>query len=214
MIPTMNAATPAALGTLGRTTSAPTWCTFWSAQVKGRVLLDTIGSMKARLGVAELERLMSTLEEPIRELLEGSILASEWYPLSAMTTLLEAAIETFDGGDEEVLVRRAQAVVAKELTGAYSSLVRIGSPEFIVKRVAVIHETYFQNVTVSLRVIAANRATLRYNGFHPEHRLVEAVIRGFYLKALELSGARSVSACFTIPIEAARGYAEIEIAWT
>ena len=42
---------------------------------------------------------------------------------------------------------------------------------------------------------------VRYTGFEKQHRIIGFAIMGFFKKALEISGAKNVVLCFTVPIE-------------
>jgi hypothetical protein len=184
------------------------------AQIKGRVLLDTFESIRARIGDAQLQALVSTLEGPVRQVLQGKISVGEWYPLEVMTSLMTAGVRELDGGDESVIVARSEAVIERELRGVYRIFVRLGSPESIIKRITAIHETYFKEVQISQRFLDQRKAVVRYTGFGPEHRVIEPAIIGFYRKALEISGAKTIEARFTTPISAGSGFSELQITWS
>lgn len=180
--------------------------------VKGRALLDTVDSIRHRIGDASLDRLISSLDDAAQRMLRGRIVVSDWYPLDVMTALMKADVKTFDGGNESVIVGRTEAVIDKQLRGVYRIFVRIGSPESVIKRIAAIHENYFENVRVEREFLAERRAAVRYIGFERQHAIIEHAIIGFYRKALEISGARRVSARFTIPVGSG-ATAALEISW-
>jgi hypothetical protein len=142
------------------------------------------------------------------------IVVSHWYPLDAMTALMTADVATYDGGDGSALAKRAEAVIDKQLRGVYRVFVRFGSPEFVIKRLAAIHETYFQNVGVEHEFLEGKRAVVRYAGFDPSQAIIEHAIIGFYRKALEIAGAVRVDARFVVPIVSGRPSADVEIRWS
>ena len=53
------------------------------ADIKGRVILDTLTAVKQRAGEEELSKIVNSLSEPSRRVFESPILFSEWYPLDA-----------------------------------------------------------------------------------------------------------------------------------
>jgi hypothetical protein len=185
-----------------------------NVKIKGRVLVDTVASITARIGKAELDKLLNTLDGPSQRTLRDGIAIGEWYPLEVMTALMVADVSAHDGGNESVVVSRAEAVVAKQLSGIYRIFVRLGSPESIIKRISAVHETYFQGVQIAQEFVGQRKALVRYKGFGKEHRIMEHVIVGFYRKALEMSGARNIEARFTTPISAGKDIAELAITWT
>lgn len=181
-------------------------------RVKGRALLDTLESMRARRGSAAVGQVVASLDPAAREVLGDDVVVSTWYPLEVMTALLAADVKANDGGNESVIVARTEAVIEKQLRGVYRIFIRFGSPESVVKRIAAIHETYFDGVQIERQFLDDRRAVIRYLGFDRQHAIIQQVIVGFYRKALEVSGAKKVTARFTVPVGAGRA-AELEIAW-
>ena len=183
-------------------------------RVKGRAVLDAIAVLREKHGPAAVDALVTTLPPEAQEVLRGTILANEWYPLDAMTSFMTAGNRVYHGGDEGEIIDRSERVIEAQLGGIYRIFVRFGSPEFIVKRLAALAQTYFDGVRVEPRFDGPQRAIVRYFGFRPEHRIMEPALIGFYRKALELSGARDVTVAITTPLSAGKSFLELEIAWS
>jgi len=181
--------------------------------VKGRALLDAVDALRARFGEATLQETFAKLAPEVRQQVDGALLASDWYPLDALTGLIEASYGTMDAAAEERLIARSENVIARHLGGVYQLFVRLGSPEWIIKRIAAVHVTYFRNVEISPSFQGERRATVRYVGFEPQHRVMEFMILGFYRKALELSGAKEREVRITVPIAAGKDYLEVALSW-
>ena len=84
----------------------------------------------------------------------------------------------------------------------------------MLKRISLVHMTYFNGVNIEIMSMKPGRAVIRYTGFEPQHRLMGFSIIGFYWKALEVSGAKDVEASFPTPIGDAKGYAELVVTWS
>jgi hypothetical protein len=97
--------------------------------------------------------------------------------------------------------------------GIYKAFVKLGSPEFVIKRIAAVHATYFQGVPIEVQLQGHGKAVVRYTGFEKQHRIMGFAIMGFFKKALEISGATDVVLCFTIPIEEGKAFSELSISW-
>jgi len=182
--------------------------------IKGSAVLDTVRVVKARAGEDGFRRILDALDPEGRSLFQGAILSTEWYPLDAFAGFLGANIRETAGGDERVLVERSAAVVENQLRGIYRLFVRLGSPDFVLRRVSIIHSNFFKGVDIQRMSYAPGRAVIRYSGFRPQHRLLDYVLIGFYRKALEISGAGDVQVSMTTSIGESRGYAELEAIWT
>lgn len=182
------------------------------SEIKGSVVKDTLVAIQGRVGTDGLERILGMLNPETRAALERP-LASLWYPLDAFTELVQVDCRETAGGNEKELIARAEAVVDGQLRGIYRVFVRIGSPEFVLKRIASIHETYFRGVRVEAQVTPANEAYVRYWGLKKQNRIMENLIIGFHKKALEISGAKNVLAMMTKPIGDDGGFAELRLRW-
>jgi len=183
------------------------------AAIKGSVVLEFVNAIRGRIGAERYERLVRTLHDEDRKLFLGVIDPGGWYSLDACVHILEADLQANDGGIESVLVERSEAVFDKQLRGIYRLFVKFGSPEFLMKRIGLVHMTYFNGILLESVSQAPGRAVFRYTGFEPKHHLIGCAIVGFYKKALEMSGATGVRVVFATPIREGKGYAELVASW-
>jgi len=183
-------------------------------QIKGTAVLDTIAMVKKRAGEEGFKKIVALLNEDAKKLFQGEVFTSSWYPLDLFTQFLEVEIRESAGGNEELLIKGSEAVIERQLRGIYKVFVKLGSPEFVLKRIAAVHATYFRGVEIRVEMTGPGNATIRYTGYEKQHRIIGFAIIGFFRKALEISGAKNVQARFATPIEAGKGYAELAISWT
>jgi hypothetical protein len=125
----------------------------------------------------------------------------------------KAFIHVLFGRREEILIRGSELLFEKQLEGIYKSFIKQGSPEFLLKRLAAVHVTYYKGFSVEVEMDSAHKATVHYTGFEKQHYLSEYGIIGFFRKALEISGAKNVAAGFTTKISAGTGVAELALTW-
>jgi hypothetical protein len=183
-------------------------------QIKGTAVLDTIRLVKERAGENGYNKVVGLLDEETRKVFVGEVFSSSWYPLDAFTHFLEVEIRESANGNTDVLIKGSEAVIERQLRGIYKVFVKLGSPEFVLKRIAAVHATYFNGVDVKVEMMGPGSATIRYTGYEKQHRIIGFAIIGFFRKALEISGAKNVKAGFATPIEAGKGYAELAISWS
>lgn len=181
--------------------------------IKGTVVLDTMEAIKARAGKDELERIMAQLDQETKEIFQRPISPSSWYSCDAFARFLEADIRETASGNEAELIKRSEAVIEKQLRGIYKMFVRIGSPEFVIRRIAAVHATYFDGVQIIPEMKGPKSATIQYVGFSRNHRIMGFAIIGFFKRALEISGAKKVDVHFTVPIEAGEKFCELALLW-
>jgi hypothetical protein len=182
-------------------------------QIKGSIVLDTVRAIKTRAGEEAYAKIISLLKDETRKVFETELFSSTWYALDHFVNFLEVEIKVLANGNEEILIRGSESLVEKQLRGIYKAFVKLGSPEFIIKRVAAVHATYFQGVSIDVKMEGSSKAVIRYAGFEKQHRCMEYTIIGFFRKALEISGAKNVAAGFTTKISAGTGVAELALTW-
>jgi hypothetical protein len=180
-------------------------------QIKGSAIQETVNQIKRRSGEDAFHRILALLDEETRSVFRGEIYSSSWYSLDFFTRFLELEIRVLADGKEEMVTRGAEAVIERQLRGIYRAFVKLGSPEFVIKRIAAVHATYFQGVPIEVQLVGSGKALIKYVGFEKQHRIMGFAIIGFFKKALEISGARDVVIYFATPIEEDRGYAELSI---
>lgn len=182
------------------------------AEIKGTVLLDTIAAIKARAGESELAKIFDQLRGEAKDVFERPIHPSSWYSLDAFVNFLDVDIRETANGDREVLTKRSEKVIESQLRGIYKIFVKLGSPGFVITRIAAVHATYFKGIQI-IREIGNHRATIKYIGFQKHHDILQYTIIGFFRKALELSGAKQVVLNFSLPIAQGAAYSELTITW-
>lgn len=183
-------------------------------KIKGAPVSDAIKAIKRRHGDQAYNTIVGLLEGETRALFEQApILPTSWYSLDAFVQFLEMDLKVTAEGNEQELIQRSEDLIERQLRGIYKLFIKLGSPEFVLKRIAVIHRTYFQGVSVEVRLSGDGKAVVKYTGFEKQHRLIGLSIIGFYRKALELSGAKAVKAEYTTSIEDDKGYCELMLSW-
>jgi len=183
-------------------------------QIKGSAIQETINQIKSRSGDDALNKILGLLDEESRRVLQREIFSSTWYPLDVFTRFLEVEIKVLASGNEEMVTRGSEAVIERQLRGIYKAFIKLGSPEFVIKRIAAVHATYFNGVPIEVDMLGPCSASVRYKGFQKQHRIMGFAIIGFFRKALEISGAKNVDTHFTVPIEEGKEFAELSITWS
>jgi hypothetical protein len=183
-------------------------------QIKGSAIQETINQVKRRSGEDAFKKILGLLDEEARDVFKNEIYSSSWYSLDFFTRFLELEIRVLADGKEEMVTRGSEAVIERQLRGIYKAFVKLGSPEFVIKRIAAVHETYFQGVPIEVKLSGNGQALIKYTGFEKQHRIMGFAIIGFFKKALEISGASNVAIHFATAIEEGKGYSELSISWS
>ncbi len=184
-------------------------------QIKGTVVGDSIRAVKSRLGDRAYNAVVSQLEGEARALFEEEfVLASGWYPLDAFAQFLEVAVKVTARGDARVLIKRAEEMTERQLSGVYQAFGKLRSPEAVIEQLSAIHRTYYRGLEIEGRVFGDGRASVVYRGLEKRHWILGPTLVGFFRKALEMSGAKEVGAEFATKIEDDKGFCELILTWS
>lgn len=184
-----------------------------AVQIKGSAVKETISQIRTRVSPDAFKAVLDVLDEDTRKLIEGEIFTSSWYSLDLFCRFLEVQNRVLAGGEEEMITKGAKAVNERQLKGIYKAFIKIGSPQFVIERIAAVHATYFQGVSIEVQSSAPGKALIRYVGFEKRHRIMGFAIVGFFKTALELSRAKDAVIYFSVPIDDGDGFAELSLAW-
>jgi len=180
-------------------------------KIKGTTLLDSIAAAKRREGEQRYAAILALLAPELREIFEGEIYDTCWYSLDAFVAFLEAGLQ-LAGEEAEVLTRRSEALFEQQLNSIYRVFIKLKDPEYVVRRIATIHRTYFSGTSIEVTTDDSH-AVIRYTGFQAQHRLLDYTLVGFYRKALDLCGAKDIVAQMTVPIAEGRAQSELQVSW-
>ena len=184
-------------------------------EIKGSVVGDAMKIIKTNYGEDVYGRVLDKLKPQTRAIFDtDSFVLKNWYPLEAFNEFLDADLKVTANGNEQELIRRSEELIEKQMSVIYKVFVKLGSPKFVLERIAAINQTYFREVGVSISFPTTTSAIVRLTGFEKSHRLIGLSIIGFYRKALDVSGAKNIVTKYLTPIEAEKGFSELSISWT
>ncbi len=160
-------------------------------EVKGTSPTNTLEFVQQRFGEPGVRRWLDALGPASRELFEGKILASSWYPAAtAFTDPVGRMCDLFFAGDAPTGAWQLGRFSAENtLTGVYKVFVRIGSPGFMLERASKVFETFFRPGEVRLIERGRGLAVMRIQGMDEVSELWENRIGGFIEAAAEIAKA-------------------------
>ncbi|HEY0701586.1 MAG TPA: hypothetical protein VGD60_02365 [Candidatus Acidoferrales bacterium] len=133
-------------------------------RIKGTALIDTIKGIKAikqRGGQPELDRIVGQLGPETRKVFDAPVKAWDWYSIDVFAELLEVIVRETANGNPDILTARSEKVVDSQLRGAYRIFIKLGSPGYVIKRIAAVHETYFEGIQIIPDVDDSRQASIR-----------------------------------------------------
>jgi predicted hydrocarbon binding protein len=162
------------------------------AQVRGAALISPLQYMRTHGSEQQQARILSCLNEKLRDKLLGKIVTSRWYPLHYLIDLCCAIDSVLGTGDKALLLELGQYAIAEASRGVYKVFFKLANPEAMIKRTSLIWGRYFDSgqLTIALEGEHRGRSILR-NFDKPEHAhclLVQGWIRG----VLTMTGAKNI----------------------
>lgn len=183
------------------------------AKVKGSSFSVPLQYVAKTYGADRLKKALERLPEQMRsDITRG--LPSLWYPVEYVGELT-SALRMELGPRDPNFVFQLTTNSAKQTFGAvYKLFIRLGSPEFIVGRIAAVYRTMCD--TGELQVIdkQPRQITMRLTGFpyrNPDY--CGHQLRGWFQGPLELSGCKIVENVHTICACRGSPHCEWRVRW-
>lgn len=161
-------------------------------EVKGLSVASTPAFVQHSFG-SRFNEWIDSLSSESREIMSNCILASNWYPLQeAFIEPTRKICDLFYGGRDKGAweVGRYSADIA--LKGIYKLFVKLGSPEFLIKRASKVMSTYYRPSELIVHEMSSGKAKVHIVKFPEANRFIELRIAGWMERAMEISGCRHV----------------------
>ncbi len=162
-----------------------------AAQVKGTAILASLRYLREHFGEEAAAHVRQGLPRADRLTLEGSVLASSWYPTSLLLRLMEEAEWQLGSQQPELARHLGRASADYGLTTVYRIFFKLGSPEFIIGRAASVFASYWDTGKLVQKEQARGRAVFSLEGFQGAAPLCARML-GWMERTLELAGAKDV----------------------
>ena len=181
--------------------------------IKGSAFLVSMSLARQTHGEEGLKKVLGSLNDGDRQIL-NSVISSEWYPLDVYVNLLKAEIREFCRGNEVAFVeQRVYVGVEQQFKTIYRVFLRFGSPETVLERLQNINKQYLKSVSTEIRKLDTHKFLLVYAGFEKQHRVFEFVLKGWWIKLLQLLGKQDVRFDIQTSIGEGRKQAEYILSW-
>ncbi len=182
--------------------------------VKGTAIVAIPEFIVKKFGKKGLDRWLAAINEKARKVYEGHILVGNWYPVTEiMHEPTQKMCDLFYRGDVKGAREGGRYSAELALKGVYRIFVRLGSPEFLIRRASNAFTSYYQPSEIKVVAQEDKMAIIHITKFPEASYLVENRIAGWIEGALEISGCKNVN--IQIPQSLAKGapYTEIVGSW-
>ena len=183
-------------------------------QVKGAVILARRAFVREEFGKVAWDRLLETLPDADRELLDGFILTASWYPFALNERLDAAIVEQLGAGDSAIFESIGAWSAKKNLAGPHKTFLTPGSPHRFMEMSDRIYDFYYDTGERKFESTGEGSGIMTTYGAETFSETDCMTVIGWYKEALRMCGATKVTieevAC------RARGddYCRYELSWS
>lgn len=195
--------------TLGRE-SARSWTDY---QVKGNLLAARPRYVREQWGDDAVRDVAERLDASVRPAFEWTVLPFAWHSFGDLAAIDTAIIEGPMRGDIARMKHFGETIARYDLSTLYKMLFKLGSPEFVIRRVGVVYRTYIKGGGVAASDVTTGRALVRLTeGCLPRYFCTHGV-SGWFTAAVELSGGNDANVRETACIHDGAAHCEWLATW-
>jgi hypothetical protein len=183
-------------------------------EVKGTAIVTVPLFIKERFGEGGLNRWVNVLAPEARKVYPGSVLVSSWYPLKEfLVEPLRKMCDLFYAGDREGAREAGRFSADHSLKGIYKIFVKLGSPEFMVRRAGSILPMYYTPSEMKVVEARKGQGILQITHFPEMDQALEVRILGWMERAIEISGGKQPNIRITRSLAAGDSVTEFQANW-
>jgi len=182
---------------------------------KGTLFVHTRQFVLATGGRAAWERIEARLPSRDRKLLDGIVLAGRWYPIGVWNRLIDAYVAEYH---PTRMMELARYTATEDLSALFKRVLRLGSPELILRRANALYSRYFKCGVIDAQEVARRRWSLVLDaptGIESGPGAITCThgVCGWIMEGLELSGVRGAQILHARCRFGGGRYCEYEVAW-
>jgi hypothetical protein len=161
-------------------------------QVKGNLLAARPRYVREQWGEEAVRDIAKRLDASIRPMFDGSVLPFAWHSFGTLAAIDSLIVTGPMGGDIARMKHFGETIAHYDLSTLYKMLFKLGSPEFVMRRVGVVYRTYIKGGGMAAAEVQRGEAMVRLTeGCLPRYFCAFGVA-GWFTAALELSGGKAV----------------------
>lgn len=158
---------------------------------KGTAMKSTVKYIQEKLEGERLAAFTQGLPEELRTLFAKPVFASEWYEAVPMTHLMEHFAKFLGRPVHEVYWDMGRKSSDDGLTTVYKIFIRLGSPEYIIRKAPYVWTTYYSEGAFDTKLTPPNGALLTLNGCRIPHEAICIRVGGWMQRTIEHSGGKN-----------------------
>lgn len=128
-----------------------------AGRAKGSVLVYAREYVEKRHGAQAWTNVVDMLPDADRDVLRGVLISGGWYPVGTWNRLLEGYLPEHHATPDVGMAELSQYIANADLNSVYKLVIKLGSPEFLLRRTQSLWNRYFDSGLMSPVEVAARR---------------------------------------------------------
>ena len=183
-------------------------------EVKGTAIATVPLFIKERFGEGGLNQWTDALTPEACKVYQASVLVSSWYPLKeVLIQPLRKMCDLFYAGDLKGARESGRFSADYSLKGIYKIFVKLGSPEFMVRRAGTILPMYYTPSEMKVVESRKGQGIMQITKFPDMDQVLEIRIAGWMERAIEISGGKQPNIKITRSLTAGDPLSEFLATW-
>lgn len=180
-------------------------------RIKGTSIASFLAFLEAEYGAQRLKDFIASLEPDLRKRCEGLVLASAFYPVEELESLVRKAHQHF-AGDETFYERSGAHNASFGLSGVHKALLARPNPLDFLRAAERSWSQFMDEGAVDADLVGDGKVRLRYEGVRGSNvRCPRAT--GFLTRSLELVNAQKLVVIKTACTEKGDPFCEWSVLW-
>lgn len=183
-------------------------------EVKGAAIITIPFFIKDRFGEGGLNQWVNALTPEARKVYPASVLVSSWYPLKEfLIEPIRRMCDFFYAGDLKGARESGRFSADYSLKGIYKIFVKLGSPEFMLRRAGTILPLYYTPSEMKVVECRKGQGIMQITRFQSMDQALEIRIAGWMERAIEISGGKQPNIKITKSLTAGDPLSEFLATW-
>ncbi len=183
-------------------------------QVKGEVVLSIPIFILKKFGKKEYNRWLAVLSPEARKVYSSPIHKSDWFELKdIMIDPTKKICQLFFNGSTRGAWECGRYSAEYGLKGIYNVLVKLSSPQILIKKAKSIIVAYYKPSTVEIVENEKNYTVVHITEFPEMDKIIEYRIAGWMERAVEICGCKHVTVKITKSIPEGSPFTEFVVSW-
>ena len=183
-------------------------------EVKGEAVLSIPIFILKKIGTKGYKNWLELLSPEAKKVFSKPINKTDWFPLQEiMIEPTKKYCEMFFNNSDRGAWECGRYSVEYGLKGIYKVLVKIASPQILVKKAGPILASYYKPSKLEVVKSGKNSAVVHITEFPEINRIIEYRIGGWMERAIEICGGQNVTINITYSLTENYPVTEYKISW-